>query len=171
MSKRVKVEAIDEISESELEVKLSEYANLSNELEKIEAEMNLKVTAIRDKYLAKIDGLQTKQSEVMKVIHFWAEKNKERFEKKRSLEMQHGKIGFRVNTPKFKPRKGFTLAAITQLLKEYAPQFIRTKEEPDKESIIAKREEPEVVELLPKIGVDIIQDETFFIDLKKEEVL
>lgn len=170
MAKKSKV-VIEEITETELEQKLSEYANLQNTLRQIEGELNQKITNLRDKYQDKVETLKAQSDDIFTVIQVWAERNRALFEKKRSKELHHGKIGFRTGTPKAKTKKGFTWASVLELAREFAPAFVRTKDEVDKESLIAKREEAEVAAILPRLGVEIVQDESFFIDLKEEEII
>lgn len=169
--KRMKKQALPEVTELDLEYKLAEYAKLSNEIETLEAEMNAKMTALRDKYLDKIEASRTQVKGIFEELYFWAEKQKERFGKKRSMDLQHGKIGFRMGTPKLKTSKGYTWAAVTTLLKELSGAlYVRIKEETDKETLIAKHKEPEVIELMSRCGIQVVQEESFYIDLKKEEL-
>ena len=70
--------------------------------------------------------------------------------------------------PKLKNLKGFTWAAVTNLAKELLPQYIRTTEELDKQSLLADRDKEDVAEMMPRIGVQVVQEETFFVEPKKE---
>ena len=56
----------------------------------------------------------------------------------------------------------------TNLCKELLPAYIRTSEELAKDKLLADRELPEVAEYFPKIGVQVVQDETFYVEPKKE---
>ena len=99
----------------------------------------------------------------------YAVENKEElFARKKSVESAHGVFGFRTGTPKLKNLKGFTWAAVTNLCKELLPSYIRTSEELAKDKLLADRELPEVAEYFPKIGVQVVQDETFYVEPKKE---
>ena len=84
------------------------------------------------------------------------------------MEFTHGVLGFRTGTPKLKTRKGFIWGSITNLLKEFLPSYIRTSEEPAKDRLLADRDAPEVSSLFEKCGILIDQDETFFVEPKKE---
>jgi hypothetical protein len=46
---------------------------------------------------------------------------------------------------------------------------VRTVEEPAKDKLLANREDEEVAAMLPKVGVAVVQDETFYVEPKKEE--
>lgn len=169
--KRVKRETTPLLDDKGLDEQMAIYAKCENELTVIVAELESKTQAIRESYTDKIDELRGERDEAMKLIHFWAEKHKEeRFSKKKSQELLHGRIGFRTGTPKLKTIKGFTWASVTQLLKEFYPDFIRSKEEVDKEKLIAFREEEEAEDIYAKVGVELAQDEVFFIEPKTERV-
>jgi phage host-nuclease inhibitor protein Gam len=85
------------------------------------------------------------------------------------METAHGVFGFRTGTPKLKPRKGFTWGAILELLKEFNPSYVRKTEEVAKDKLLADREGEGVPELMQKAGIKVEQDETFFVEPKKEE--
>jgi phage host-nuclease inhibitor protein Gam len=89
--------------------------------------------------------------------------------KKKSVDGSHGTIGFRTGTPKLKMLKGFTWNAVTNLLGEFLPGYVRTTTEAAKDKLLADRNNPEVAELFPKVGISVVQDEAFFVELKKEE--
>ena len=175
MAKRAKVIAIKEISEEELQGKLSEYANIFNALEKEEADMNQKITAIRDECQPKVAKLKADLAEAMEVMHFWAEKNKPLFDKKRSMDLHHGLIGFRTGTPKLKAKKGFTWVMVLDLAKKLYPQLssklIRVNEEMDKEFILSKHKDEEYKDVISNLYIEVVQDENFFISLKKEDII
>ena len=80
-------------------------------------------------------------------------------------------FGFRTGTPKVEKKRGITWDAALALIKNLELPFIRTKEEVDREKIIMRREDPEVTGSLAKIGINVVQTETFFIEPKEEELV
>ena len=170
MAKKSKA-VVEEITEAQLEQKLSEYATAHNELKRVEGELNHKITTLRDKYQNKVESLKEESDDLFTVIQFWVERNREQFEKKRSKELLHGKIGLRIGTPKLKTKKGFTWASVLVLVKSLSPNLIRVKEEIDKESIISKHKDEEFKAIISSIGVEVVQDESFFIELKEEDII
>lgn len=66
------------------------------------------------------------------------------------METAHGVLGFRTGTPKLKTRKGFTWAAVLELLKEFNPAYVRTSEEVAKDKLLADRESEDMPELMQK---------------------
>lgn len=170
MARKRKV-LVQDINREQAEDAFGKYADADAKQQQITAKMDVAITKIRDKYaddLAKLEEIKEKSFEEIQVF---AESNIELFEKKKSMEMAHGIIGFRTGTPKLKTRKGFTWSAVNQLLKEFAPDYVRTKEEPAKDKLLADREEPTLKELFPKVGITVVQDEAFFVEPKKEEIV
>lgn len=152
----------------EAEQALAEYAKADARIAKINATMDEQFTSIRQKYADELQDLNEKKDEKADELHFFAESNAQLFDKKKSIQMSHGVIGFRTGTPKLKPLKKFTWGAVNELLKEYLPQFVRKVEEPAKDMLLANRDNEEVASLFKKVGIEVVQDETFYVDLKKE---
>ncbi len=46
---------------------------------------------------------------------------------------------------------------------------VRTVVEPAKDKLLADRDNEEVQAMLPKVGISVVQDETFYVEPKKEE--
>ena len=95
--------------------------------------------------------------------------------------MTHGVIGFRTGTPKLKLLKGFTWASALQLVKKFLPGYVRQTEEVAKDKLLADRELSEVSfgdavktlkpmkEAMDDCGIQVVQDETFFVEPKSED--
>lgn len=168
---RTKKSVITGVTRAQADEAFAAFSKAQSEQQKIEAEMELAMTKVRQKYQDRLAELAEEQKEQFAVLESFALANRdELFDKKKSLELVHGVIGFRSGNPAVKNRKRFTWAAITEMLKEFLPDYVRTKEEPDKERLLADREVAEVAEKFEKCGIVIVQDETFFVEPKKEEV-
>lgn len=150
---------------------LHEYAKTDAAIRKMEAEMDQKIADVRKKYEQSLTEMKESQEDRMKQVHMWAENNRDDFDDKKSLDLVHAVIGFRTGNPAVKAQKGFTLVSCLNLLKKNNhTQFIRTKEELDKEAILAKRTDAETLAIIGEAGLEISQTETFFIDTKSEAV-
>ncbi len=168
--KREKKVVLTNITSEQMETAMAQYATADAEVAKINAAMDVQFTAIRDKYANKLAQLSCDKDSAFEVVQAYATENRETlFSKKKSLETSHGVVGFRTGTPKLKTRKGFTWSAVLELVKTVAPSFVRTSEEVAKDRLLADRDSDEVKALMPRIGVEVVQDETFYIELKKEE--
>lgn len=170
MAKRTKKVIVSGITSEQMETAFSEYANADALLAKINAELDVQITKLRDKKADEIAALTEKKEKSFEVVQAFAMENRdELFSKKKSMEGAHGTFGFRTGTPRLKTLRGFTWASALNLIKAFLPDYVRVKEEPAKDMLLADREVAEVASRFEKCGIEVVQDETFFIDLKKEE--
>jgi len=159
------------ITESEFQEALAAYASSDAGICKINADLDVKITDLRKKVEDQLTDLTVKRDESLEIIKNYSVENKDTlFSKKKSMETSHGTIGFRTGTPKLKTLKGFTWNAVTNMLKEFLPSYVRTIDEPAKDKLLADRDNEDVANNLKKVGIEVVQDETFFIELKKESV-
>ena len=166
---RTKKTVVSGISREQAEQAFADFAAADAKVQNLTSKMDIEMTRIREKYADQLAELDGKKSEAFDIMQAYALENKEElFSKKKSLESAHGIFGFRTGTPKLKNLKGFTWAAVTNLAKELMPSYIRTSEELAKDKLLADREQPEVAAMLPKIGVQVVQEETFYVEPKKE---
>lgn len=166
---RTKKTVVSGISREQAEQAFADFAAADAKVQNLTSKMDIEMTRIREKYADQLAELDGKKSEAFDIMQAYALENKEElFSKKKSLESAHGVFGFRTGTPKLKNLKGFTWAAVTNLAKELMPSYIRTSEELAKDKLLADREQPEVAAMLPKIGVQVVQEETFYVEPKKE---
>ena len=158
------------VSTEEMETAFAEFATADAKLQKINATMDVRFTEIRDRYSDEIARLTEQKDKSFDVLQAFALENKdELFARKKSMDSVHGTIGFRTGTPKLKTLKGFTWGAVTNLLKEFLPGYVRVSEEPAKDKLLADRDVPETAEMFGKCGISVVQDETFYVEPKKEE--
>lgn len=157
------------VTREQAEEAFAEYAGADARQQQITAKMDVEITRIREKYQDDITALQERKDGAFEVMQAFAmEKKDELFSKKKSIETVHGVIGFRVGTPKLKTLKGFTWSAVTSLLEEFLSGYVRVTKEPAKDKLLADRDDPEVSGLFKKVGIYVDQDETFFVEPKKE---
>ena len=154
------------------------YAKAEAQSAKITADIELQCAKIREKYAAQLTALTTEKEAAFATLQAFALENKaELFTRKKSLEMSHGIIGFRTGTPKLKTLKGFTWASVLELAKEFLPGYVRTSEEVAKDRLLADRDakltidgtEVPMVDRMAKCGVQVVQDEAFYVEPKSEE--
>ena len=158
------------VTREAMETAFADYAAADARAQQLTGKMDGEITRIREKYqedLAKLTERKEKAFDIMQA--FGMENKEDLFSKKKSFETAHGIIGFRTGTPKLKTLKGFTWPAVTNLLKELLPDYVRTIDEPAKDKLLADRELPEVNEKFSKVGIFVDQDESFFVEPKKED--
>ena len=166
---RIKKVLKSNVTRDQAEDAFAKFADADARRQQLTAKMDVEITRIREKHANTLAELQVTCDDAVDTLKNWAENNRDEFGKRKSMEFAHGTLGFRTGTPKLKTRKGFTWASVLELLKVKLPDYVRTKQEPNKELILADREKPEIVAIMPAIGLEVDQDETFFVEPKKEE--
>jgi phage host-nuclease inhibitor protein Gam len=149
----------------------ADFARADAESVAINARMDEQFTEIREANADRLAELQKTKDGAFEIMQAYAVENRDTlFAKKKSMETAHGVLGFRIGNPKPKTLKGFTWAAVLMLAKALMPEYVRTTEELAKDKLLADRNKKAVADLFPKIGIEVIQDETFFVEPKKEAV-
>lgn len=186
MATRKKKVIITGVSREQADEAFATYAKSDAQVQKINAEIELKCAQIREKYADRLSVLTAEKDQAFDTLQAFATENEaELFAKKKSLDMAHGTIGFRTGTPKLKTLKGFTWAAALTMVKKFLPAtYVRLTEEIAKDRLLADRDLEEVTvydtptgddrtatmrEAMAVCGITVTQDETFFVEPKKEE--
>lgn len=169
-TKREKKPVLEPKNIEQAESIMAEYATVDAKIMELTSVMDQQITRIREKYADDLQELADKKEEKFLQLQLFSEQNKALFEKRKSIEMAHGLIGFRTGTPKLKTLKGFTWQSVVNLCKEFLPGHVRTVEEPAKDKLLADRDNPEVLQHFKKCGIEVVQDEAFFVELKKETI-
>ena len=182
MATRQKKTLIQGITAEQANDAFASYAKADAQINKINADIELQCAKIREKRADELTRLSDEREQAFDTLQAYAVENQaELFTKKKSLEMAHGTIGFRTGTPKLKTLKGFTWASALQLVKEFLPGYVRQTEEIAKDKLLADRDSDVMVtgdplgpgkpmrEQMAKCGIAVTQDETFYVEPKKEE--
>jgi phage host-nuclease inhibitor protein Gam len=179
---RKKKVLITNVSREDAERALADYAKVTARRKAIAADIELQCHQIREQYAAETERLETEANAAFAILEAFASENRDTlFQSRRSLDMLAGTIGYRTGMPQFKTDKGFTQAAVIQLIKDQYPQlvpvFIKYSEVLNKETIIAEwRRDPsdparlDLTEFQRRCHAYVTQDEAFFVQPKEEEV-
>lgn len=167
MSKRIKLKAPTIQTREEMEALVGDIARLKSFQQKTTAIMDQRITEVRAEYEQQLSDAERDLAPMVESVRAWAEANPEAFGKLKSLDLLHGVIGWRVGQPTLKTLSGWTWDRVLEKLKSAATYagFVRVKEEVDKASILAQRENL-LPEDLRRMGVRISQEEAFFIEPK-----
>jgi phage host-nuclease inhibitor protein Gam len=178
---RAKTVQVPVPAENELPGLMQEYTKAEKELEEIAVRKEKKLQNIRALYLEKETELQYKMQEQFKKLEAFANANKEGFSKKRSKSLGSGVIGFRLGQRAVKTKKGWTFKKSLEAMGKNLnlSQFIQRKPEIDKPAILKEKIEVELpdgslnplYESLAECGLEIRQDETFFVETASEKSL
>ncbi len=155
------------ITRARFEAAISGYA----EAERREAEINRileeEVTELTNKYEDELGLLAQAKSAAFETAYTYCVQNKEHlFGKRRSTGTLHGIAGFRLGTPRLKTAKGSDWQKVLSQLKEKLPAYVRTEEVPAKDKLLADRHTEQVAPVLLQIGLEVVQDELFYITTK-----
>jgi phage host-nuclease inhibitor protein Gam len=148
----------------------AKFSQATARLNVIEALMNERINKIRNEYYEEIVRLNEEKELQYQVLETYAQQQKDNWGRRKSMELFHSVIGFRTSTPKVIKDKKFSWEGITELVKEKFPSFVRTKTELDKEAIIALRDDDVFLKLKKACYVDVVQNETFYVETKSEEL-
>ena len=167
---RVKKTVVTGVTREQMEDAFGRYASADPEVQSINAAMDKQFVAIREKHADRLAVLEQEKTEAFEVMQVFATENREElFSKRKSMETTHGTLGFRTGQPKLKTKKGFTWAAVLELLKKFGQDYIRTVEEPAKDKLLANREDEDCQQVMKDCGILVAQDETFYVEPKKEK--
>lgn len=146
---------------------LQELCEISREVELINLEGNEKIDAVKADMQVRALPLNQRAEVIGAALNAYALGNKkELFAKGKSKELNFGTIGFRAST-KIKTASKVKWENVIERLKEHSLlDFIRLKEEVDKEKL--KKADSVVLEIA---GCVVQTEDVFFYELDKEKVV
>jgi phage host-nuclease inhibitor protein Gam len=148
------------------------YANAEARRSDILTQLELEMNRVKDKYKHELLYLNEKKRTALEIVETYCREQKENlFKKRRTMHTMHGSVGFRLGQPKLRIKPGYCWSRVIHKLKENMPEYIRISEEPAKDLLVADRNKESVANLLAKSGVEVVQDELFFIEIRSINVL
>jgi phage host-nuclease inhibitor protein Gam len=167
---REKRRVINNVDNDQAQEASARYAEISARLGLIEAQMNERINSIKDEFSDEIIHLTREKEKQFEVLEVYAKEQKDNWGRRKSIDLLHSVIGFRTGTPRVTKDKMFTWDNILDMVKEKFPSLVRVKCELDKEAIIALRENKEFLDLQKTCYVDVVQNESFFVETKMLEL-
>lgn len=172
MAKRISKKVIAAITADRFEEALAQYAHAEARETEIAAMLDAEMARIQAYYTDELGTLGNRKKEALEVVQTYCREQKEiLFNKRRSMGTIYGTLGFRMGMPRLKTVRGTNWDTVLQQLKEKLPAYVRTIEEPAKDMLLADRNKEQVGPLLRDLGLQIVQEETFFIELKTSQPL
>ena len=147
---------------SEAEALLGQFRVIKLQESKITADREAAIAEIDQRVGPVLEKIKTQLTDLAKELQRWAVANAEAFGDAKSLDMQHGSIGWRTNPPKVNLPKSEDAILLDLVEKHLGTQFLRCTWEVDKESLINDRDNLDA-KSLQKTGITITQTETFFV--------
>jgi phage host-nuclease inhibitor protein Gam len=167
--KKTTIETSSLKSYDDVNATLLDMAKIQATLEKRLAKFN-EEEALRRKVLQEFTNpLIAQIEEYHREIYLYCAENKKDFEKNRTMFLANGEVGFRMGTPKTTTLKKFTWKKVLEILEmRRLTRDIDRKPSINKDLILADFAEKKLTkEELAEMGMNIIQEESFWLDVKK----
>lgn len=126
---RQKKKVITDVSFQQAEDAFSSYNVAYAKKQVVLGKKNEEITRINNKYQNQLDGLDKEMDEAFDILQAYGEADQDNWGKKKSLDMTHGTIGFRMGQYKLVKNKKFTWDAVTELMYKHFPSLVRQKNE------------------------------------------
>lgn len=157
-----------EVTVAQFEEAMEKYAEAEHREAEINRNIEGEVNELLVKYEDELTVLAQGKNMAFEIVQSYCLNNKETlFKQRRSIGTLHGIAGFRLGTPRLKTKKGSNWNKALKQLKEKLPAYVRTNEEPAKDLLLADRHKENVAPLLMDIGIEVVQDELFYIEAAK----
>jgi phage host-nuclease inhibitor protein Gam len=154
---------------AEMETLMGNYRALEIHRLGLQAEKEAALKKLDAQYAGSLEEIGLAQAQAFERLQAWADANPADFHNAQTLDLTHGRIGYRTGMPALKTLAGWTFDRVLERLKNLSwTHFIRVKQEVDKQAIIAQREQL-TEDDLRGLGVRVVQEETFFVEPKLEE--
>lgn len=173
MSKtRIKIAIPTITTRDEAEAVMNDIAAAANTKRKRAATLDASVLKLQEAAAPGISECEVIIKEKVKLLKAWATANPAQFPAgRKSIAFLSGSLGFRTGTPKLDLlNKKWNWKTVLEQVKTLLPAFIRETPEVDKEAIISQRAEPAIQWALPRCGLKVAQDESFYVEPKLTDV-
>ena len=139
---------------------LSEYAIQEHKLRLVKDKMEEQISRIKSKYREQIQDHEDHRTALSAQLQDYCESTAEK-----SISLPNGVIGFRTSPPKIELKKNKTWEWALEQLRTILPGYIKTAESIDKRGLLTDLDREGVKDALNQCGMDVLQDEKFFIKL------
>lgn len=162
MAKKIKNTAVNLTvpqDRDQADISIAEIGRLQRERQRIEADMNDEIAAIKKKYEEQAQPINEKIKQLSEGVQIWCEANRITLtnnNKVKFAQMPSGKVNWRTRPPKVNLRKKDQI--IDDCKRMGLTQFVRTSEDVNKEAMLAEQDLARTLN-----GVSITQGEDFVI--------
>lgn len=149
------------------------YTRETIALNQFQLQMNTKINKIKGEYAEVISTAKTRMQEAEETLQQFANEQRKHWDFK-SYDLLHCTIGFRTSPAKVEKPERSTWESVTALVKKFFPKLV--KEEVvvtlDKKAVVAASKNEQLFKKIQdKTGIDVVQDETFYVTAKTEELV
>lgn len=166
MSKnRIKIK-LPQISTREEAAKVvGEIAELVNRKVGINSKIAARTIAVKKEFEDELATLDEAIEAKTAGLRTWSENSPEEYGKAKSIKFLQGVIGFRTGQPRLALlNRKWTWDKVLEAVKTLMPAFVRHNPEINKDALIDSREDAMVKEMLPNVGLKVVQDEGFYVE-------
>lgn len=153
---------------------LLELGKIDAALTEKESALNAEIQSLRERYELQTAELRQCKAMLESTLEKFVLSNKNEFESTRSRELMHGIIGLRWSPPKIAIlNRKYNLKTALELLKKvkWGKQYIRTKEEVDKDALLAARAANDIDDSkLAAVGLKIDSTENFYYQINWDSI-
>lgn len=168
MKTREMKKRVAHVSAAQFEQALQHYADAEGREKEIGKQIEAEVNEVLERYEDELMCLKQGRQTAFDIAQAYCIKNKAiLFAKSRSTGIPQVTAGFRLGTPRLKLRKNVSWEQVLNNMEDTLPNYIRTHREPARDLLLASRYSEDVAPLLAKIGVEVVQDELFYIQTKQ----
>lgn len=155
------------VTRADAEEALGRLAEKSYQRDMLTAELDLRLKAVREDYEGRISGLSAEINQAFDALNIWADGHPGEFADRKSIEMVHGTLGYRTGQPRLKTLRGWTWERVAAAVQTALPKYLRIRIEANKDGLLDDRDSIGK-DKLADVGVQVVQDETFFVTPKQE---
>lgn len=152
------------ITDDTAKAAMKDWQNADVELQTTQAQKRQQVTPLVQEFEAKEKELMDKKARAAEVLENYAVQNRETLlpGDAKSTNFFGATIGFKNSPAALKIKDGLELKDIlANLEEEEMSEYIITKHELDKQGLL--RNADSLTETLPKLGLEVVRNETFFV--------
>jgi phage host-nuclease inhibitor protein Gam len=161
---KIAVAAVKDITAEQFNMALEQYGTALQNETTLKQVLEQELDEIRKKYAPGLTCLEyNKNSAYAAIETYCLEQKATLFAHRRSIGTPYGIVGFRLGTPRLRIRKGYNQKVVLELLAAKLPEYIRTTMEPAKALLVAHRHTEKVAVKLHEAGLEIVQDDLFYI--------
>jgi phage host-nuclease inhibitor protein Gam len=134
-----------------------------------EAVMNEQQLTIQQRYEETTRTDREEKLRLEKEIELYCMSNRDAFGNSKLMRLNFGEVAFRLSTASLRTLKGYTWDSVMRMLKKLnMTQYIRTKEEVDKEALKAQLTDTKD---FAQIGLTLTQSESFYYEVFEHKIV
>lgn len=172
MSKRIKpaIALQQIISRADADSILGKIREIEIERRTLHLEIEAAKKRIEDEHAERITEITDELQAMVQQLQAWSDRHRAEFGDRKSMILTHGEMGWRMSPPALQTLKKVTWKEVLKRLGALKfRRFIRIKPEVAKDVILTHRDKLAARGLLAKIGVEVVQEDVFFVEPKIEE--